>query len=129
MNIDYRIHIKNSKIYSLTKVTGNHNFVLQVYYSKKIFMAVRFLSICFRTKILKYILHFNNYLTSCREAKPLLSRVSHEEFCSQLLPAIQKAMLRNPEIILPCLGYVLSGLSLDLSQYALDIAKSITSEL
>lgn len=63
-----------------------------------------------------------------REAKALLTRVSHDEFRSQLLPAVQKAMLRNPEIILPCLPKVLSGLSLDLSQYALDIAKSITSK-
>lgn len=61
-----------------------------------------------------------------KEAKALLSRLSHEDFRSQLLPAVQKAMLRNPEIILPCLSYIISGLSLDLSQYALDITKSIT---
>ncbi|XP_046688091.1 eIF-2-alpha kinase activator GCN1-like [Homalodisca vitripennis] len=64
-----------------------------------------------------------------KEARALLTRVTHDEFRSQLLPAIQKAMLRNPEIILPCLGHILAGLSLDLSQYALDIAKTITVNL
>uniref|UniRef100_A0A1B6CCQ0 TOG domain-containing protein n=1 Tax=Clastoptera arizonana TaxID=38151 RepID=A0A1B6CCQ0_9HEMI len=60
-----------------------------------------------------------------KESQPLLARINHEEFSTQLLPAIQRAMLRNPELILPSLGQMLHGLSLDLSQYALDIGKSI----
>ena len=58
----------------------------------------------------------------------LLRHVSHEEFKTHLLPAMQKAMLRNPEIILEGVGRVISGLSLDLSQYALDIGKNLAGK-
>ncbi|XP_033358048.1 eIF-2-alpha kinase activator GCN1 [Bombus vosnesenskii] len=62
-------------------------------------------------------------------AIPLLRRISHDEFKSQLLPALQKAMLRNPEIIIESVGYILSGLSLDLSQYSQDISKGLFANL
>ncbi|KAJ9595704.1 hypothetical protein L9F63_013117, partial [Diploptera punctata] len=64
-----------------------------------------------------------------KESEALLKHVSHDEFKQQLLPAMQKAMLRNPEIILECVGHVMSELSLDLSQYAQDIGKSIAANL
>ncbi|XP_025837277.1 eIF-2-alpha kinase activator GCN1 [Agrilus planipennis] len=60
---------------------------------------------------------------------PLLQILSHDQFKSILLPALQKAMLRNPEVIIECVSYVLSGLSLDLSQYAVDIGKSLIANL
>jgi hypothetical protein len=59
----------------------------------------------------------------------LLKHVSHEEFKQLLLPAMQKAMLRNPEIILESVGHVIEGLSLDMSQYAQDIGRSLASKL
>ncbi|KAF7417549.1 hypothetical protein HZH68_000202 [Vespula germanica] len=62
-------------------------------------------------------------------AIPLLRRISHEEFKVQLLPALQKAMLRNPEIIIESVGHILSGLSLDLSQYSQDICKGLFANL
>ncbi|XP_043511247.1 eIF-2-alpha kinase activator GCN1 [Frieseomelitta varia] len=62
-------------------------------------------------------------------AVPLLRRISHDEFKSQLLPALQKAMLRNPEIIIESVGHILSGLSLDLSQYSQDISKGLFANL
>ncbi|KAI4488580.1 hypothetical protein M0802_011470 [Mischocyttarus mexicanus] len=62
-------------------------------------------------------------------AVPLLRRMSHEEFKVQLLPALQKAMLRNPEIIIESVGHILSGLSLDLSQYSQDICKGLFANL
>ena len=63
------------------------------------------------------------------EARPLLVRVAHDKFQTLLLPAIQRAILRNPEVILRCVGPILSGLSLDLSQYCLDIGKSLASNV
>ncbi|XP_049938173.1 eIF-2-alpha kinase activator GCN1 [Schistocerca serialis cubense] len=63
------------------------------------------------------------------ESRPLLRHVTHEEFKQTLLPAMQKAMLRNPEVILECIGYVLVGLSIDLSQYAKDIGKNLAANL
>ena len=62
-------------------------------------------------------------------AVPLLRRISHDEFKSQLLPALQKAMLRNPEIIIESVGHILSGLCLDLSQYSQDISKGLFANL
>lgn len=59
---------------------------------------------------------------------PLLKKITHEQFKGLLLPALQKAMLRNPEIIIECVGLVLSGISLDLSQYAGDVGKSLISK-
>jgi hypothetical protein len=58
----------------------------------------------------------------------LLKHVSHEEFKQHLLPAMQKAMLRNPEIILGSVGHVIEGLSLDMSQYAQDVGRSLASK-
>ncbi|XP_034188694.1 lethal (3) 80Fj [Osmia lignaria lignaria] len=62
-------------------------------------------------------------------AVPLLRRISHDEFKNQLLPALQKAMLRNPEIIIESVGHILSGLSLDLSQYSQEISKGLFANL
>ncbi|XP_011647093.1 eIF-2-alpha kinase activator GCN1 [Pogonomyrmex barbatus] len=62
-------------------------------------------------------------------AVPLLRRLTHEEFKTQLLPALQKAMLRNPEIIIESVGHILNGLSLDLSQYSQEISKGLFANL
>ncbi|XP_058803320.1 stalled ribosome sensor GCN1 isoform X2 [Phymastichus coffea] len=62
-------------------------------------------------------------------ATPFLRRISHDDFKSQLLPALQKAMLRNPEIIIELVGHILSGLSLDLSRYAQDLSKGLFANL
>lgn len=64
-----------------------------------------------------------------RASDSLLKHVSHEEFKRQLLPAMQKAMLRNPEIILESVGHVIEGLFLDMSQYAQDVGRSLASKL
>ena len=33
---------------------------------------------------------------------PLLCHVTHDDFNSLILPAVQKSLLRNPEIVLEC---------------------------
>lgn len=60
-----------------------------------------------------------------KESTGVLQLVTHKEFSATILPALQKAFLRSPEIILESVSYVLRGLSLDLSQYAMDIGKHI----
>ncbi|CAD6206845.1 GSCOCG00010099001-RA-CDS, partial [Cotesia congregata] len=60
---------------------------------------------------------------------PFLRRLTHEDFKNQLLPALQKAMLRNPEIIIDSVGHILTGLSLDLSRYCEDISKGLFANL
>ncbi|XP_011307361.1 translational activator GCN1 [Fopius arisanus] len=60
---------------------------------------------------------------------PFLKRLTPDDFKSQILPALQKAMLRNPEIIIESVGQILSHLSLDLSPYALDLSKYLFANL
>ncbi|XP_038061522.1 eIF-2-alpha kinase activator GCN1-like [Patiria miniata] len=61
--------------------------------------------------------------------KWLLCQVNHEQFKQVILPAVQKAMLRSPENVMQAVGYLLSGVSLDLSQYAPDLGKNIATQL
>lgn len=63
-----------------------------------------------------------------KESSGVLQLITHEEFSSLILPSLQKAMLRSPEIILESIGFVLYGLSLDLSQYAMDIGKVLVGK-
>ncbi|XP_018587208.2 LOW QUALITY PROTEIN: eIF-2-alpha kinase activator GCN1 [Scleropages formosus] len=59
----------------------------------------------------------------------VLRHVSHTEFQEQLLPALQKAMLRSPENAIETISCLLASVTLDLSQYALDIGKGLASQL
>lgn len=52
-----------------------------------------------------------------------LKMLDDKEFQTVVLPGINKAMLRNPEIILECVAYLIYLLSLDISAYALEIGK------
>ncbi|KAK5645448.1 hypothetical protein RI129_006748 [Pyrocoelia pectoralis] len=67
--------------------------------------------------------------TTIEACYPLLKKVNHNQFKSVLLPALQKAMLRNPEIIIECVGLIVGGVTIDLSQYALDIGKGLITNL
>ncbi|KAL2092754.1 hypothetical protein ACEWY4_012552 [Coilia grayii] len=59
----------------------------------------------------------------------VLRHVTHTEFKEQLLPTLQKAMLRSPENCMQTISCLLASLTLDLSQYAMDIGKGIASQL
>ncbi|GAA6105875.1 eIF-2-alpha kinase activator GCN1 isoform X1 [Tachysurus ichikawai] len=59
----------------------------------------------------------------------LLQHVSHSEFKEQLLPTLQKSLLRSPENSIQTISSLLASLTLDLSQYALDIGKGLASQL
>ncbi|KAM9360287.1 stalled ribosome sensor GCN1 [Symphorus nematophorus] len=59
----------------------------------------------------------------------LLRHVSHSEFKELLLPTVQKTMLRSPENAIQTISCLLSAVTLDLSQYAMDIGKAIASQL
>ena len=58
-----------------------------------------------------------------------LKQITHDDFSQLFLPAIQKAVLRNAEVVLNLIGFLLKGLSLDLSPYAIDIGKLLVSQL
>uniref|UniRef100_A0AAR2JMK3 TOG domain-containing protein n=1 Tax=Pygocentrus nattereri TaxID=42514 RepID=A0AAR2JMK3_PYGNA len=57
----------------------------------------------------------------------VLRHVSHSEFKEQLLPTLQKALLRSPENSMQTISSMLASLTLDLSQYAKDIVKGLAS--
>ncbi|XP_072770375.1 stalled ribosome sensor GCN1-like [Nerophis lumbriciformis] len=59
----------------------------------------------------------------------LLRHVSHSEFKELLLPCMQKTMLRSPENAMQAVSCLLSALTIDLSQYSMDIVKAIASQL
>uniref|UniRef100_A0A4W4EK25 TOG domain-containing protein n=1 Tax=Electrophorus electricus TaxID=8005 RepID=A0A4W4EK25_ELEEL len=60
---------------------------------------------------------------------PLLRHVTHAEFKELLLPTLQKALLRSPENCIQTISSMLDQLTLDLSQYAMDIGKGLASQL
>ena len=59
---------------------------------------------------------------------PFLRVLDHPGFQALLLPNLKKFLLRNPEIILPAVSETIAGLSLDLSQYALEFGKIFASK-
>nr|XP_023696536.1 eIF-2-alpha kinase activator GCN1 [Paramormyrops kingsleyae] len=59
----------------------------------------------------------------------ILRHITHGNFREQLLPALQKAMLRSPENAMQTISCLLTSVTLDLSQYALDIGKGLASHL
>ncbi|CAH0556041.1 unnamed protein product [Brassicogethes aeneus] len=67
-----------------------------------------------------------NIIKSCY---PLLEQMNNDQFKTLLLPAIQKSMLRNPEVILKCVGLIITGCKIDMSPYALDIGNSLIANL
>ncbi|KAK2498494.1 hypothetical protein MC885_005115 [Smutsia gigantea] len=60
---------------------------------------------------------------------PLLRYMSHSEFKDLILPTIQKSLLRSPENVIETISSLLASVTLDLSQYALDIVKGLASQL
>ncbi|XP_077995202.1 stalled ribosome sensor GCN1-like [Glandiceps talaboti] len=68
-------------------------------------------------------------LQALKHSKHLLRYVTHDEFKENILPAAQKAMLRNPENVLRVLSELLASVSIDLSQYAKDLGKLLGTHL
>lgn len=62
-------------------------------------------------------------------SKLIINSISETEFESKFLPAIQRAMLRNPEIVLKVAGIILSELEIDLSGCAFEIGKVLIQNL
>lgn len=61
--------------------------------------------------------------------KILLEAVTKQEMKTVLLPAMQRSMLRNPEIVLEGVGYVLRELKIDISESSVDLGKVLIQNL
>ncbi|KAI5717848.1 hypothetical protein M8J77_012296 [Diaphorina citri] len=64
-----------------------------------------------------------------QQSQHLLATVTQEAFKTLFLPAIQRSMLRNPEILLPVIRYIIEQFVVDLSPYCLDLGKLLGANL
>lgn len=64
--------------------------------------------------------------TSCAQ---LLRALSSDEFQTSILPALQRAMLRSPEVILQGVGTIIHELNFDCSSFAFDLGKTLITNL
>ena len=64
-------------------------------------------------------------LTACR---PLLVLFDHDIFKETVLPAVDRAMLRNPEVQLEAYSALLDGVTIDLSPYVDSLGKHLASK-
>lgn len=66
------------------------------------------------------------YFTVCQN---ILQAITKEEFKSSILPALQRAMLRNPEIILQGVGAIVKEVDVDMSDFAMEMGKTLIQNL
>lgn len=59
----------------------------------------------------------------------LLHTLSADEFQTSILPALQRAMLRSPEIILQGVGTIIHEVNFDCSTFAYDLGKTLITNL
>lgn len=65
-------------------------------------------------------------ITSC---KLLLNTITRDEFKAQILPALQRSMLRSPEIVLQSVGFIVRELNIDISDFSFDLGKTLIQNL
>lgn len=64
--------------------------------------------------------------TTCSQ---LLKALSADEFKKSILPALQRAMLRSPEVILQGVGAIIHEINIDCSDFAIDLGKTLITNL
>ena len=67
--------------------------------------------------------------TSMKSLEPFLKQVTSEEFKSQVLPVMNKSLLRSPEIALSVVSVILECVSIDLSSSAPELGKTFCTNL
>lgn len=64
--------------------------------------------------------------TTCSQ---LLNALNADEFKKTILPALQRAMLRSPEVILQGVGAIIHETNIDCSDFAFDLGKTLITNL
>lgn len=64
--------------------------------------------------------------TNCSQ---LLKALNGDEFKKIILPALQRAMLRSPEVILQGVGAIIHEINIDCSDFAYDLGKTLITNL
>ena len=67
--------------------------------------------------------------TSMNSLVPFLKQVTIEEFKGEILPVMNKSLLRSPEIALSVVSVILKHISIDLSSFALELGKAFCTNL
>lgn len=67
-----------------------------------------------------------NYILAC---KSLLKTLNKTEFEASLYPALQRSMLRSPEIVLEGVGCIVQELDMDMNDYAITLSKPLVQNL
>ena len=68
-------------------------------------------------------------LASLKQMQPFISQIGEQEFKENLLPVINKSLLRSPEIALSVVSVILSSLRFDLSSFSADLGPTFCSNL
>lgn len=66
------------------------------------------------------------FIPACRV---LLTSISHAEFKASVQSALQRAMLRSPEIVLQAVGAIVQQLQIDVSDFAEELGKPLIQNL
>ncbi|XP_055374977.1 eIF-2-alpha kinase activator GCN1 [Condylostylus longicornis] len=88
-----------------------------------------------RNKVLDYFL--KGFISSKKKTpqkfmkvcKSFLNNLNESEFKDSILPAIQRSMLRNPELILENISTIISEIQFDISDYCSSLAKALVPYL
>lgn len=68
-------------------------------------------------------------LSNISGCKLLLNSLTKDEFKAQVLPALQRSMLRSPEVVLQSVGAIVHELNIDISEFAYDLGKTLIQNL
>lgn len=120
--------LNNSQTFNLAISTFKSSWCEYSYSFKTIFhivFQVKMLDLVVKVLIMSKSQVQPYIVQACR---PVLLLASHADFNETLMPSLQKAMLRNPELALHIIGKILGNLSLDLSQYAFNVGKMIAGK-
>jgi hypothetical protein len=64
-----------------------------------------------------------------RACKNFLATITKDEFKSTIFPALQRSMLRNPEIVLEGVGFIVQELTFDINESTVDLGKVLIQNL
>lgn len=67
-----------------------------------------------------------NYIPLC---SVLLSSITYDDFKSVFLAALQRSMLRSPEVVLQGVGAIVHALNIDISDFAIELGKPLIQNL
>lgn len=69
------------------------------------------------------------HASDIRGSAIVLAAITKDDFKATVLPALQRSMLRSPEVILRAVGAIVSEIPVDISDFAYDLGKTLVANL